>query len=698
MASPQPPENSSSGKDPSRPLLQLPKFNAATSGEKPRLTTDGVAVTQNLNNYPPKSDHQTTTRQATDRQSTQPSTSSPKPMTAKSSTRWWQSWQFWGILLVVCSGGVGYGATSILLKLPKTQSCSTVFWPVASASMRLYCAQTLADESTVESLLGAISLVEELPETHPIRKEIDRNVEKWASEILDIGETKFQEGNLEAAEAIARQIPPEVAAYETVESKIGSWQEIWSDAESKYTKVEESLRQAQWSSAFSWAVQLTDSENDYWATTKYSEIIDNINLAQEETLTLDKAETQLTGGGIDSLLEAINKAEAIPESSYTYANAQKILSEGKTKLLTTVDNLIAREEWSRLQQATYKIPDSLDLAEKIEGWQIISNAGRSAALDTVLGLEDAIAEAEKLPEDNPLYPKAQELTKRWETEIGDVRHLSRANELARPGNVEAYNAAIIEVSLIARGNPRYREAQQKVRQWRSEIQIIEDRPIINRAKELAIPSNPEAWRRAIAEIRLVPTNSPLYSEAQQNVRTWRANIERVEDRPILERAIALGDRGDYAAAIEVAEPLTQGRALSTEAQERIALWRDEIQAEKYLQDADYLARQNTAESLARAIRIIRQIGRETELYSEVVPNVNDWSRQIVDLAERASYRSLEQAIAIAEQVPSGTAAHPRSQRLIEKWQNILNPTPQLQKQEKSNSSQSIQLEKRKKES
>ena len=682
MASPQPPENSSSGKDPSYPLLQLPNFKPANSEAKPRLTTDEVASTKNLNNH----------------QKTQSSASSLKPMKAKSSTRWWQSWQFWGILLVIGSGGVGYGATSILLKLPRTQSCSTVFWPVASASMRLYCAQTLADENTVESLLGAISLVGELPDSHPIRKEIDRNVEKWANEILDIGETKFQEGNLKAAEAIAKQIPPEVSAYELVESKIASWQGIWSDAESKYAKVEDSLRKAQWSGAFSWAVQLTDSKNDYWATTKYSEIIDSINLAQEETLTLDKAETQLSAGGIDSLLEAINKAEAIPEDSYTYANAQKILTDGKSKLLATIDNLIAKEQWSQLQKTTYRIPSSLNLETEVEGWQVVANAGRSAALDTVLGLEDAIVEAEKLPEDNPLYPKAQELAERWNLEIDDVRHLSRANELARARNIEAYNAAIIEVSLISAGNPRYREAQQKISKWRSEIQIIEDRPIINRAKELAIPSTPEAWRRAIAEIRLVSANSPLYSEAQQNVRTWRANIERIEDRPILDRAIALGDRGDYSEAIEAAKPISQNRALSKEAQEYIALWRDEIQAERYLQDADYLARQNTAESLAKAIRTIRQIGRKTALYSEVVPNVNDWSRQIVDLAERASYRSLEQAIAIAKQVPSGTAAHPRAERLIEKWQNILNPTPKIQKQEKSNSNRELNLEKNKKRS
>lgn len=666
MARQQPPKNSSSQKNPSYPLLQLPKFK--TAEKEPRL--EGVSEVATHHKQP------------------------QSPSKLRKNSRWWTSWQFWGILLVVCSGGIGYTATSILLKLPKTQSCNTVFWPVASASVRIYCAQTLAEENTVESLLSAIALVEKLPDSHPLRNEIDRNVEKWATSILDIGETKFQEGNLEASIAIAKQIPSDVAAYQLVQSKIEFWQEVWSDAEAKYAEVEKSLRSSRWGDAFSWAVKLRDSKNDYWATTKYTEIIDNISLAQEETLTLDKAETQLSGD-LNSLLDAINKAEAIPEDSYTYDNAQKILAEGKTKLLASVDRLIANEEWSQLQRATYRIPASLDLETEAKDWQIIANAGKSASLDTVLGLEDAIATAQKLPETSPLYSKGQELIRRWESEIEDVRHLAKADELARPGNIQAYNAAITEANLIPRNNPRYGEAQQKISRWRGEIQIIEDRPIINRARELAAANNPTAWRRAIAEINLISSNSPLYSEAQNNARTWQTNIERQEDEPILEQAITLANEQEYQQAIAIAEPISKGRALSQQAQEKISLWRSEIQAQKYLQDAEYLASQNTAESLAQAIRTIRQIDRQTRLYYQVVPNVNDWSEQIVTLANRASYGSLEQAIAIARQVPSGTIAHPEAQRLIGKWQNTLNPTPLIQKREKSN--RGIELDKDEKE-
>ena len=87
------------------------------------------------------------------------------------------SWQSWALVLVLACGGIGFTATTMLLRLPANPNCPRIFWPIASASMRLYCAQLEADAGTVESLLRAIELVAVLPQDHPLRGEIDRNVE-----------------------------------------------------------------------------------------------------------------------------------------------------------------------------------------------------------------------------------------------------------------------------------------------------------------------------------------------------------------------------------------------------------------------------------------------------------------------------------------------------------------------------------------
>ena len=591
----------------------------------------------------------------------------------RSKTPWWKMWQLWGVLLVLCSGGVGYGATTMLLKLPKTQSCSKVFWPIASASVRLYCAQTAAEDKDVEGLLSAINLVAVLPESHPLKSEIDRNVNRWADSILDIGEAEFQAGNLKKAIATAKKIPNNVSAREVVAQKIEDWRSVWSKGEETYGKVEEKLRQADWNGAFTWAVRLTDSSNQYWATTKYEESINNINVAQEESVSLNKAQTQVTSSNIDDLILAIDKADDIKPDSYTYDRAQEIIAEAKVKLVANIEQLIEQEDWRELLQVTSSIPRSLKLEKRNRDWTILANAGASAQLDTVFGMEEAIEEAQKLEKNSEYYKLGQKLIRRWKLEIEDIAHLSKARQLARAGTIANLNQAISEAELIPSANPRYNEARQEIAQWQGQIQTIQDRPILNRARELSYGNNTSAWRRALAEVSLISSNSPLYGEAQDYARTWRANIQRVEDRPILEEAESFANINNYPAAIETARQIGSGRALYSEAQSRISVWQQEIDGQRYYREATDLASQGTPESLARAIRTARQASANSSVYTRVVQDINDWAAQILAVARQTSYSSLERAIAIAGEVPSGTTSFTSAQKEIEAWQLELNP-------------------------
>ena len=588
-------------------------------------------------------------------------------------TPWWKRWQLWGILLVLCSGGVGYGATTMLLKLPKTQSCSKVFWPVASASVRLYCAQTAAEDKDVEGLLAAIDLVAVLPQNHPLRPEIDRNIDRWATLILKTGEAEFQAGNLKRAIATAKKIPNNVSAKELVDQKIADWRSVWTEGESTYQKVEDKLRQADWNGAFTWAVRLTDSSNEYWATTKYEESINNINVAQEESASLNKAQTQVSSSNVDDLLLAIAKADRIKPNSYIYDRAREIIAEAKDKVVAHIEQLIEQEDWRGLLQVSARLPRSLKLEERNQDWLILANAGASAQLDTVFGIEEAIEEAKKLEKDSEYYKLGQKLIRRWKLEIDDVAYLAKARELARVGTIANYNQAIDEAASIPEGNPRYAEARQEIAKWRGQIQTIEDRPILNRARELSYGNNTNAWRRALAEVGLISSSSPLYGEAQNYARTWRANIQRVEDRPILDEAESFANVDNYPAAIETAKRIGSGRALYSEAQSRIAVWQQEIDGQRYSREARDIARQGTPESLARAIKTARQASTNSSVGSQVIEDVNDWAAQILAIARQASNSSLERAIAIAEQVPSGTTSYTPAQKEIKFWQIQLNP-------------------------
>jgi len=80
-------------------------------------------------------------------------------------------------------------------------------------------------------------------------------------------------------------------------------------------------------------------------------------------------------------------------------------------------------------------PASSNLQLEVEDFNTVVEAWRSAWMDTVPGLQEAIMIAQKVGFDRPCINQAQELISRWQLEIEDVGHLERARELAQGGTV-----------------------------------------------------------------------------------------------------------------------------------------------------------------------------------------------------------------------------------------------------------------------
>ena len=160
---------------------------------------------------------------------------SPPPVYPDPKRRgWFKNWVFWAALTGLISSGLGIGSVTLLLKLPSAPKCPSIFWPMASASVRLQCAQVAASKQTVSDLLEAIALVQALRSDHPLRQEINAFLEQWSLDILDLADEAFQAGKLQEAISIASKIPQNVPAYQSVKERISSWQSIWSAAEEIY--------------------------------------------------------------------------------------------------------------------------------------------------------------------------------------------------------------------------------------------------------------------------------------------------------------------------------------------------------------------------------------------------------------------------------------------------------------------------------
>ncbi|MCA2653822.1 chromosome segregation ATPase [Microcystis sp. M061S2] len=584
------------------------------------------------------------------------------------------TWKVWAALFVVVFGGVGFLATWQLFNMQKSPNCPKIFWPIASASLRLYCAQLSADSRTVAGLLEAIALVEALPDDHPLRSQVNQQVEEWARDILNLAEKDYQAGNLEQAIAKARQIPNNMAVAAIIEERIAKWQGTWAEGNEILSKLEENLRASNWNQSFRLAVELLNLNNEYWATVKYNEAIAKITVAREDSSKLDNAFNLFNRGGLDNWFKVIEEARKIQASSYAYQEAQKLIGKTEDKLKEYAERLIERQQWQDLRDLANQSPKDLKIKADVTDWSVLSEAALDAETGTVDGLEAGILGLEQIDPSRPLHQTALAMRERWQLQVQDVKILSEARDLAQAGTIEQYSAAIAKAGEVPRNNPLWSQAQQEIGSWNRQIQVIEDRPILERAQEIAIPGDINSLSSAIIQARAIGKNRALYRDAQREIRGWQVRIERMEDQPILDQAQALANLKDYSTAIETANQIPPGRALSAEVSQNIRRWRRELQARQNLQQANQLAATGTAEGLTRAIALVTNISTQTDAGVQRTELLERWSYQLLSLAtDQANNGRYLEAIRLAESVSRESTAYSSARSQMQGWRNILQP-------------------------
>jgi hypothetical protein len=337
-------------------------------------------------------------------------------------------WQVWATGLTLLSSSVMVFAIS-LLSSPEVSECQPDARSTAPEPTRLYCAQLSASEETVESLSAAIALAQSIPMDHPLHLESERLVERWSLRLLQLGEGVFQDGRLEDAIDIARQVPATSPAYDIASERINRWQSVWDKAEGIYKDAETELNQDNWRPAFDIARKLITAGNEYWATTRYRELVEQIQT------TKDSKDKQAK----NSAARPLRKPESFQVTS------------GK--------DLLAR--WQQEQE------------------------------------QEAIAQ------------------------------LQQARQLANPGDAKSLQAATDAAEQILYGTPQYHEAQRLAEGWRRQVEAMEDRPYLDRAVKLANQGDPASLQAAIAEASNVGFGRALYGEAQDKIGQWTARIQQL---------------------------------------------------------------------------------------------------------------------------------------------------------------------------
>lgn len=590
------------------------------------------------------------------------------PLRGLLNLRWMKSWQFLLIsTIAVLSGSMAFALTS-LFRIPNLPNCRAIFWPTASASLRLQCAESYADQGTVEFLLDAIDLVDHLPQNHPLRGEIDARIEEWAEQILNLADRSFHDGEIDSAIATARKIPTQTAAADEVEGRIRKWQGIWNEASEIYEAAKKRLTERKFQEAFSATVRLLDVNNDYWRREKYNELTQLIVLAREDSAKLGKAKQVSDRGSVDGFKEALKLLDSIQSESVFYADAQKAKKGVIKDMLRLAEVFLERQKLSQAEQILKEVPRNAGFNQEVADFQVFVDAYQRAWAGDALSLDGAITRLQSLGKERPLYGRAQTLISQWRAELQALAQLDQARQIASSGRVADLATAITEAQKISRSNPRWEDAAPQIRRWRERIETIEDQPVLTRADQLASAGTPDALRAAIQEARKISSGRKLSEDANTRIRNWRRRVEQIEDQPFLDQARAQAAAGDVEGAIATASRIGSGRALYDDAQADVSDWQMQTNSAQWLRDAYLSAGSGSSRGVANAISIASQIPQRSDNYSEASGQIDRWSWDLLSIAENSALNDLSAAIEIAQQIPSGTAAHSDAQQRITVWQ------------------------------
>jgi hypothetical protein len=547
----------------------------------------------------------------------------------------------WWLTAFALSGfalGAGTLGVFLLLRQPPQPQCDRVFWPFASASLRVSCAQEQAQKRTLEDLFGAIALVDGLPQGHPLRPLINRWIEIWAKQALDLAEAEFHSGKLDRAIYFAKKIPSQTTAHAQVEARIQHWKVVWAKGEAVFKRAETALSDEDWRKAFSIMVGLLSVDNRYWSQTQYEFLNQKIIGAQKDETKLVQAQRLLEAGGIDNLTKALNLVQDLSEGTIFKKSVQETIQKVAKSLVKIAEIALGRQDLTTALRALEEIPRNVSFWPEVQDWTDIANAMSDTWSGTVEGYDKAIAELKTLSPQRPLYLKAQEYIEKWSADKSYVHVLEEARASVADGTVQSLSMAIEQARQIPSDSAQWGSAQQDIKQWGANLSQQQDQPILDRADELSFKGDRASLQAAIQKAQQIAPGTPLYADAQSRIKDWSNQL-------------------NPAASAKTTEPVEPTNSSLGDSATRTLM-----------QEAQRMAQKSTPAALASAIETASQIPAQSALYADAQQSITAWGDQMLELATSKANYDLGSAIAIAQQIPAAAPAYGTAQQQIQAWQ------------------------------
>jgi tetratricopeptide (TPR) repeat protein len=472
-------------------------------------------------------------------------------------------------------------------------------------------------------------------------------IETWSTQILDLAEADFQAGKLKEAIGAAQQIPQNASAAKLVADRVKHWETVWAKAEAIYNKAFEVLKKTNLSDARTYAARLLSVENEFWQSTQYEQLSQLITATHKDMTRMGKAENAMKSGGVDEIVTALQDISGIMKDSFVHKDAQELIPKMGRKLLDLAEAAMDRKDYNTALDIANRIPGNVNLGKEVDDFRLIAQAQSKAWSGGSLNLEDAIADAQRIAVGRPSYEKAQRLIARWQVEIQELAQLEQAKQLAQTGDLQN---AIAQASNLSQSNTA---AQEFLKETTGRVQDQADRPLLDQAEQLAIYGDAQSLEAAIAQAKKIGRGRSLHSQAQERIQTWLGQLAALRNPP---------SSTVVAAVSPVAVAPESPDVVPVPAPEEAA--RNNERA--ILQQASGVASTGTPDALVQAIGIVQSVPDSSPVRAEAVAAIDQWSQQMVQVAQSQADYDVPGAIAIVQRVPPGSSGYGAAQALLGK--------------------------------
>jgi hypothetical protein len=504
----------------------------------------------------------------------EPDTSEVQPLVViQRQPRPW-GWLKIGLTACCALGSIAGAALLWMLSLPPAIDCQRMT-ALSPDIDRLHCAREAAQSGELPKLLSSISTLEQWPSDHPLHSQAQVSIREWSTSILTQARQKMEQSDYQGAIALARQIPKSSSVYAEAQAEMARWQGDWREFERVDAAAATALKRQEWEKALQQIIALRESNFTYWRLERANALSEQLAQEKQGRKLLEQARSLSKPGHPEALSAALTLLSQIPPKTFVAADAQPNLKQWSEKLLAFgfqrwqegyLAQAIALGKRATLNPFLAAEAENLIWLGHASQLRAASVQNWEATPSQMLKLIGAVTIASQIQPSSRFYAAAQSSVAGWKTQLQNLGQLQVAQLIANVRQPATLRLAVTQAKQIpGRSAPRI-QAQTLAAYWTREAERIEDRPYLTYARRLAERGGIASLQSAIANANRVVKGRTLYGEAQGLVFAWAQQIEVLQDQPLIDRARTLAADGNLQESMRLAGQIRPGRALFLEAQ------------------------------------------------------------------------------------------------------------------------------------